>query len=371
MSPGALRLAGAVNVAPGRDVAEVYVVGGRFTFERPRHSGDIDTLEGVVLPGLVDVHCHVGVAPGGGGADEGLAEKQAIAERDAGVLLLRDAGSPVDTRWIDARDDLPRIVRAGQFIARPKRYLRYYARELEDVQDLPSAVAEEAQRGDGWVKLIADWIDRDLGAGADLTPLWPADVLAAAVAEAHTLGARVTAHTFAHEAIDPLLDAGIDCLEHGTGMDEAQIATAAERGIPVVPTLLQIAQFETIAAQADGKYPVYAARMRAMHRRRHAHAHHLFEAGVPLLVGTDAGGTIAHGSIAAEAAEMVAAGIPDEAVVDAATHSARGFLGVPGIEEGAPASAVVFAADPRTNIAALGDPHAIVLGTRAFSPRPG
>jgi hypothetical protein len=34
------------------------------------------------------------------------AEEHALAERAAGALLLRDAGSPADTRWMDDRDDL-------------------------------------------------------------------------------------------------------------------------------------------------------------------------------------------------------------------------------------------------------------------------
>ena len=54
--------------------------------------------------------------------------------------------------------------------------------ELEAESQLPDAVAEQARRGDGWVKLVGDWIDRDAG---DLAPLWPDDVLAAAIAAAH------------------------------------------------------------------------------------------------------------------------------------------------------------------------------------------
>ncbi len=42
-----------------------------------------------------------------------------------------------------------------------------------------SAMAQEAARGDGWVKIVADWIDRDLGPEGDLRPLWPDDVLTA------------------------------------------------------------------------------------------------------------------------------------------------------------------------------------------------
>ena len=36
--------------------------------------------------------------------------------------------------------------------------------------------------GDGWVKLVGDWIDRDIG---DLAPLWSDDVLKAAIDAAH------------------------------------------------------------------------------------------------------------------------------------------------------------------------------------------
>ena len=94
-----------------------------------------------------------------------------------------DAGSPADTRWMDQRVDLPKIIRAGRHIARPKRYLRNYGEEVEP-DELVAEVERQAARGDGWVKLVGDWIDRDVG---DLTPLWPADVAAAAISRAHEL----------------------------------------------------------------------------------------------------------------------------------------------------------------------------------------
>lgn len=353
----ALHLRGPVIVDDERVAAQAWVVGGRITFERPARVDG--TLDGWVLPGLVDVHCHIGLGAQGE-VDRDTALAQARADRDAGVLLIRDAGSPADTRWIDDRDDLPRLIRAGRHLARPKRYLRHYGRELADVAELPAAVAEEADRGDGWVKLVADWIDRDLGPDGDLRPLWPDDVLAEAVRVAHEHGARVTAHTFAIEALDGLLDAGIDCLEHATGADPAQIDRIAAAGIPVTATLLQVAQFGAIADQAV-KYPVYAARMRRMHARRHAHVRDLYDAGVPLLLGTDAGGTIAHGRIADEAAELLAAGIPDAEVAAAASWRTRGWLGAPGLVEGESADLVVYDDDPRRDARVLASPRGVLL----------
>ena len=186
-------------------------------------------------------------------------------------------------------------------------------------------------------------------------------MLVEAVAAAHDAGARVTAHTFATEALDDLLDAGVDCLEHATGATPDQVDRIAAAGIPVTATLLQIAQFENIAAQGQERYPRFAARMRALHAHRYDLVRSLREAGVPVLVGTDAGGTIGHGRIADEAAELVRAGIPDRDVVAAASWRTRAWLGVPGLEEGASADLVVFSADPRADIAVLAHPAAVVL----------
>ena len=144
-------------------------------------------------------------------------------ESRVGTLLIRDAGSPSDTHWIDARDDLPRVIRAGRHIARPKRYIRNYAAEV-DPDDLVAEVERQAVAGDGWVKLVGDWIDRSIG---DLAPLWPTDVARAAITRAHELGAKVTAHCFSEEAPAQLVAAGIDCIEHGTGLTDETIELMA------------------------------------------------------------------------------------------------------------------------------------------------
>ena len=356
-----LHLRGPVLVDDEHVVGEAWVVGDRVTFVRPTGAGarDVTEVEGWVLPGLVDVHCHIGLGAQGA-VDAATAERQAITDRDSGVLLVRDAGSPSDTRWIQDRADLPRLLRAGQHLARTRRYLRHYGRELSSPDELPAAVGEEASRGDGWVKLVGDWIDRELGTAGDLTPLWPAGTVARAVAVAHDAGARVTAHTFAGETLDALLDAGIDCLEHATGADAAQIDRIAAAGVAVTATLLQVAQFDTIADRAT-RYPVFAARMRRLHARRYQQVRDLHDAGVRLLVGTDAGGTIAHGRLAEEAAELVTAGIPAPEVVAAASWRTRAWLGVPGLAEGASADLVVLDDDPRRTIGTLRAPRAVVL----------
>ncbi|WP_277050916.1 amidohydrolase family protein [Ruania albidiflava] len=340
-----------------QELPEVWVHQGRFTFTDP--GLDAHELTGYVLPGLVDVHCHIGLGTQGA-VDQDTSLAQARADLEAGTLLVRDAGSPADTRWLEGRSDAPTILRAGHHLARPKRYLRYYARELDDVADLPEAMAEEAGRGDGWVKIVGDWIDRARGADSVLEPLWPLEQVRAGVAAAHEHGARVTVHTFETETSGQMLQAGVDCIEHGTGMTAAQIEQAAAARVPVVPTLLQVARFDAIADQGAVKFPQYAAQMRTMHARRYQQVRDFYEAGVPLLLGTDAGGTIPHGKLAAEAAELVRAGVPVAEVVAAASWRARAYLGVPGIAEGAAADLVVYTEDPRQNIGVLAHPAAVL-----------
>ncbi|MFB6828506.1 amidohydrolase family protein [Streptomyces hydrogenans] len=348
---------GRVLVGPEDVRDELWCVDGRITFRRP--AGEAVTVAGWALPGLVDAHCHVGLDRHGP-VDEATAEKQALTDRDAGTLLIRDAGSPSDTRWIDDRDDLPTIIRAGRHIARTRRYIRNYAHEIEPA-DLVEYVGREARRGDGWVKLVGDWIDREVG---DLTPSWPRPEVEAAIAEAHRLGARVTAHCFAEDSLRDLVEAGIDCIEHATGLTEETIPLFAERGVAIVPTLVNIATFPHLADGGEAKFPRWSAHMRRLHARRYDTVRAAYDAGVPVFVGTDAGGSLAHGLVAEEVEELTKAGIPALDALSATTWGARAWLGRPALEEGAPADLVVYDEDPRADVRVLAAPRRVVVGGR-------
>jgi imidazolonepropionase-like amidohydrolase len=347
-----LHLRGPVLVGPDEVVGQAWVVGGRITYERP--SGEVTAVDGWVVPGLVDAHCHVGLDAHGA---EATSESQALADRDAGALLLRDAGSPADTRWVDDREDLPRLVRAGRHIARPKRYIRNFADEVEP-EDLVETVRRQAARGDGWVKLVGDWIDRGTG---DLAPCWPIEALRPAIAAAHEAGARVTAHCFSEDSLADLVEAGIDCIEHAPGLDERTLPLLAERGVAIVPTLINIETFPDIAAAADGKFPAYASHMRALHERRHATVGAAHDAGLPIYAGTDAGGSLAHGRIVDEVLELARAGLSPVEALSAACWSARAWLGRDGLSEGASADLLVLDGDPREDLRVLQSPSAVVL----------
>jgi len=117
---------------PDGEPIEWWILDGLLSAEPVKDAETVfgaDGYGGWIVPGLVDAHCHVGLGQHGViEIDEAIA--QAETERDAGALLLRDAGSPTDTRSFDDRDDLPRIIRAGRHLAKPKRYQRGFALEL-------------------------------------------------------------------------------------------------------------------------------------------------------------------------------------------------------------------------------------------------
>ena len=321
-----------------------------------------DGYGGWIVPGLVDAHCHVGL--GEHGPVDSLDEciRQAETERDAGALLLRDAGSPVDTRSLDDHDDLPRIIRHGRHLARPKRYQRGFAIELEDESQLPEAVAEQARWGDGWVKLVGDWIDRDVG---DLSPLWSDDVLKQAIDAAHDNGARVTAHVFSEDALPGLISAGIDCIEHGTGLTDDTIELMVEHGTALVPTLINIENFPGIADGA-AKFPSYARHMRELYEKCPARMAAAREAGIPIYAGTDAGSMVPHGRIADEIETLKAIGMSPTEALGAASWNARAWLGRPGLEHGASADLVCYAEDPRSGPEVLKNPARVILRGRVF-----
>ncbi|HET6153314.1 MAG TPA: amidohydrolase family protein [Marmoricola sp.] len=350
---GAMRFSG--PVLPDGEAADLYVVDGTITYEH--QSGAETQAQGWIVPGLVDAHCHIGLDDHGA-TDQATAEEQAIADRDGGALLIRDCGSALDTRWIQERADLPRLIRAGRHVGRTRRYIRGYAEEVEP-DGLVAAVVEQAQRGDGWVKLVGDWISREDG---DLTPSFPAEAFAAAIAAAHEHGAKVTAHCFGHDVLPGLITAGIDCIEHGTGLDPTLVEEMVARGTALVPTVMQLDKFPEHAASGREKFPAYAATMTDLYAHRRETLMAAYEAGVPLYAGSDGGGVAKHGNLAGEVIAMAGLGMPAAYALGAASWRAREWLGhPPTLAEGAPADFVVYPRDPLADLGVLAEPSCIVL----------
>lgn len=353
--PNAYGISGVViDGARATELTTLWVADGVLVDERPP-GADVIERDVWVMPGLVDAHCHIGL-DADGGVDEQTTEQQAITDRNTGVLLVRDTGVPVNTRWIDDRPDLPRIIRSGRHIARPKRYIRNFAVEIEPEQ-LPAEAARQAQRGDGWVKIVGDWIDREIG---DLAPLWTPQLVREAIDAVHQHGARVQVHTFCEEAVADWVNAGVDCVEHGTGLDDQLIEQMARQDIALVPTLINLANFPKYAAQGQAKFPTYSAHMMALHDRRLETIGKAREAGVQIYCGTDAGGVVDHGRVVDEIESLTELGGAQFAL-GAASWRARLWLGAGVLQPGDPADFIVLAEDPLTRPASLRRPKRVIL----------
>jgi len=348
-------------VLPDDEIRDLWLVGDRVSLE-PVPGAVTVTDRGFILPGLVDAHCHIGIRPGGAPIER-IDEARALAaiDRDAGVLAIRDAGSPYPYPELDDDPDVPRLARAGRHVAPVRRYLRDIGVEVE-APDLARTIKEQAAAGNGWVKLVGDWIDRDSG---DLAPAWDLDAMAAAVAAAHEAGARVASHLFAEDSVAAMVRAGVDSVEHGTGLSTEDIDEMSRRGTALVPTMVNVATFGGIAARAEDKFPGYAAHMRRLSDRFPAVVAAAHEAGVPIYVGSDAGGGIEHGQAAEEMLLLhEKAGMSTEDVLRAASWGARAWLGFPGLVDGGLADLVVYDADPRADLFIVRTPSHVVLRGR-------
>lgn len=351
-----MRVAGVL--LPEGETTEFYVRDQVVTTEP--QAGAETLVEGYVVPGLVDAHCHIGLDDHGA-TTEAEAEQQVIDDRDAGALLIRDCGSALDTSWIHEREDLPRLIRAGRHIARTRRYIRNYAEEVEP-DSLVDQVVEQARRGDGWVKLVGDWISREEG---DLAPSFPAEAFTAAIDAAHAEGAKVTAHCFGTRVLPGLIESGIDCIEHGTGLGEDLIDAMVARGTALVPTVMQTEKFPEYAEAGRERFPTYSATMDDLYAARRSVLLAAHEAGLAMYAGSDGGGVSRHGNIAGEVIAMVEMGLPPDYALGAASWRAREWLGWnPRLTDGAPADFVVYPRNPLTDPSVLLEPARVVLRGR-------
>ena len=99
MSAPVLHVRGQVLTGPEEVLEEIWVIDGVVSLTAPT-SGDVETVQGYAVPGLVDAHCHVGLEAHGA-VEDARAEEHALAERLYGEL--REAGLDV---IYDDREDL-------------------------------------------------------------------------------------------------------------------------------------------------------------------------------------------------------------------------------------------------------------------------
>jgi imidazolonepropionase-like amidohydrolase len=307
-----------------------------------------------VAPGLVDAHAHPtatrtdsGPAPGTpADALDLLAEWAA-----SGVCLVRDTGSPGGSvLQLNLAAGLPRLQAAGRFLAPAGRYFPGLLPDEVPQDQLTDLALAELARGSRWVKLVADFppIVDGMPAGP-AGPTYSLDAVEAMVQAVHGAGGKVAAHTTT-DLVGDLVRAGIDSVEHGTGLDEAALHLMADSGAAWTPTLCAVMGAPATASDAARRRAeAYRERLRELLPLAH-------RLGVPVLTGTDTAGTVAR-----EIGLLAEYGLEPVAALRAATTDGYRFLGENYAEIGQPTTLVTYDSDPREDLAVLSSPAAVII----------
>jgi len=401
---------GAVLVRGGK-IAEVY--DGSFPDAKTLNAEPIDAAGKTVLPGLIDMHVHLG-GPGGFYDDWSKYDSTKAYERAlesylyCGVTAVRSAGDKVDDmlklrvqfnggeklgtelflcgplftaeggHGTEYSKRMPQIARAGfdaQFLRIPKT-----------PEDARKQVDELAAKGVNAIKGI-------LEAGVPGYPFnrMNRDLLRAVVEEAHVKKLPASIHTGESRDVIDAVALGADSIEHGSLRDEIPDATIAEmaaKGIAFNPTLSVVEGFadfskgktdllkrslvQQVATRELLTGTEHAAASDELKSFREGLARYpmsmdvgdrnllkAWRAGVMLVTGSDAGNfLVLHGPTVQREIELwVAAGIPPEVALQAATSNAARLLRaddrIGTVEKGKEATLLVVDGNPLQDVRAL------------------
>lgn len=205
------------------------------------------------------------------------------------------------------------------------------------------------------MKVIGDFFDESGRFSAN----FGSETLRETAVKVHEAGGRITMHAMIPESIQQAIEAGFDGIEHGSIVEDGQIEAMASAGITWTPTaLIDGVLIDTAEEMLGSEGASVLVAGLASHGESIRRAHHL---GVRILAGTDAGMN-PHGVVAREIRLLHSFGLPLDAALAAGSWDARTYLGLPGIEIGAPADLVIFPDDPREDLAVLDHPALILLG---------
>lgn len=214
------------------------------------------------------------------------------------------------------------------------------------------AVREQISHGADWIKVYSDrgYRVREDGVLDDI-PTFTLEELKAIVDEAHRERRKVASHAIGIQGVHNSIEAGVDTVEHGDYIADADLKTMATRGIFKVPTIFVGAYVAEGRAAAGA--PVWV-KMLAIHEDTFRRA---LKAGVKIAFGTDAGGFPWTINPAKEFAYMVKWGMTPAQAIRSATATAAELLGwsdqVGTLEPGKFADIVAVSGDPLSDISVL------------------
>ncbi len=353
-------------------------------YTSPAGATVVDLKNHTCMPGLIDLHVHLGGQSAPGGAYEGFtlnptdytvrgthyAEKTLMA----GFTSVRELGAAQGVS-IALRNGInqgyikgPRIQAAGGVISTgghgdPTNGLRASlmgnpgpeSGVINGPAEAAKVVRQRYKEGFDLIKISTTGGVMSLAKSGD-APLLADAELAAIVTTAKDYGFPVTTHAHGAEGMKRAIRAGVQTIEHGTYLDDEAIALMKERGTWLVPTI-SAGRFVADKAKEAGYFPeiirVKAAAIGPEIQRMFARA---YKAGVKIAFGTDTG-VQPHGDNAKEFQYMVEGGMPPLEAIRAATFYAASVMGVDKdlgtVEAGKLADVVAVSGDPAKDIASM------------------
>ncbi len=215
-----------------------------------------------------------------------------------------------------------------------------------------AAVREQISHGADWIKVYSDRSYRVREDGVlDDIPTFTPEELRAIVDEAHRERHKVASHAMALNGVHNSVEAGVDSIEHGNYIADADLKTMAAHGIFYVPTIF-VGEYVAQGRAAAGA-PVWV-KMIQIHEETFRRA---MKAGVKIAFGTDAGGFDWKINPATEFSSMVKFGMTPAQAIRAATVTAADLLGMQDslgtVEAGKLADIVAVPGDPLRDVSVM------------------
>lgn len=422
-----------LNVESGKLTAnrDVLVTGDKITrvaasgqIEAPAGAQEIDGRGATLLPGLIDMHSHLGNAS----APRWVGEmpnppRNMQAYLYCGVTTVFDAAGMANKAF-KLRDQVasgellgPRIYAAGPiFTARgghPAAVLKVFApwwirwyliprytRQVETPEAARAAVQEIAGLGADAIKLAVDRIPEQ-------SPRLHAEVLNAIVAEARAQKLRAVAHIGTVEDAIDAADAGVSLWVHGVYKEripDEQIQTLAGYRIPMVATIVVfegyallgrgpreptpleretatpevLAAFDNPPRTQDAEYfRPYLEHLHSQRQNWRDNVRRLHAAGVTILAGSDTqSGVFPGAGLHRELHLLQESGMTPAQVIRAATLDAARYLadgqepdyGI--VQEGKQADLLLVEGNPLQDLGALAKIRQVIKGGVPLERKP-
>lgn len=319
------------------------VIDGAFIGSDANGAEHADGKDQFLLPGLIDTHCHPTSIDDlrqltSFGVTTGLV--QTLPETQIRASLLNHTGLS-DLRFATypaAAPKSPHAMMPGfQNIGL-----------ISSPEQVPHYMATVVETGTDWVKLLTE--------NPGLPTLSQAS-LNALVKAAHGYGKFTVCHSTAYESANMALEAGVDQIHHAPldkPYDNTTVHKFLARGISFCPTLAMMQAVVDRSPTKGYSFAVAAASVRA-----------LYEAGVPILGGTDSfSGPVVPGRVPfgeglhLELELLVQAGLAEVDALRSVTSLPAGYYGLRDrgyIAKGMRADLVLLGSNPLKNISATRD----------------